>query len=472
MAEHFIRSLAAGAQNGADWANAWLFAFNDGTPVYGVTRGAPGDWFYVHQDHNDNRIANSWLIFSPSAAAPEDKPTKFVCVTGATTGTAKGALARMRQVGAGECGTSGNQNASHAGVGYAYGLYVTAGTHVIAAGASAGNDDQLLEECDFDSATYGASGDRVGWGGSSQRQHLVRLLRCDLNPQTRNNGLYVSHLGYTLIDLCTLTPKTTIDTAFHGGFPVGTIAEATFRGCDFTSPDVGTTVAGGNFDGNGGYRCICFLGCDMWQEMPPGFGPTSPDHYDQTIEMVHCDNGDDIDPAWQHSKESRAGKVRNRSAIYRQGSEATDNVRPTPYSMEIENASTNYPHLTIPMDGHTLERWYDFDGVSTYRVTIYVMSSMSQYNDDLWFDLHYPNEADASALGALKSSRIADLADTPTILPSDTSTWIGGLGVVQKIEQEITPMKAGWITAELWASGFRGGAQFGYADPVIYVEQV
>ncbi len=423
MADRFVYSGAAGANDGTSWTDAW-------TSLASSNGVAAGDNVKVHKTHSQTGLgANiNWsngTVTNPVRIICVDKDASDALSTGASVEWTTGNL-----------GPQGNI--------YSYGMTwrQTNGQLNFTAGTDGA---QTHEQCTL--VVTGITG--VSFGGT-RTSYFWRNVNVDLSGSALGTsivtgGLLISWIGGTY------TLRSTQTNLFTTSAPQY-VQGVTFNG---TVTNVISTTAANYVNSTTNFeRCV---------------GPTYTNLISVSPNPGGSANGDGLHPSGTITAaplppihtQSRQGSVKAITSRYRANG-ANDGTQATTYSWDM-SSNGNANDLVCALVSPPISRWV---GTGSQTVTIYVGSGVTLQNDEFWIDVVSPSEAGSpTALPVIRTTRAAPLA-TPADLTADAvSTWTGsGVSVFQKCSVTIAPTIAGMVTVRVHLAKSTTTV---YVDPVI-----
>lgn len=163
-----------------------------------------------------------------------------------------------------------------------------------------------------------------------------------------------------------------------------------------------------------------------------------------TVSLTNCDSGS---TGYRNERWTYTGSMLTDAAIYRLGG-ASDGVTPISHSYNTNANTQSLPFdATLYLDGLPIPQWNTLTG-SSQTATIYILSSTTLTNADIWFELEYLGTS-GFPISSFVSSVVATPLTTPTNYATDTSTWNGSSATKQKMTVTFTPQKAGLVIARV-----------------------
>lgn len=435
MANVYVRSGAAGAGTGADWANAFL------TLAAALTAKAAGDIFYVSEDHAETQ-ASAMTLTAPGTVS---NPNQILCVnhagsvppvsadlaTTATISTTGASAITMNgffycygiQFQSASSGGAVSANISLSATApnwqtYKSCVFRVLGTTAVFLNLAGGTSGTLLDNCSFKfgSISHGllARG-KVTWINSPSAIDATGSLPTTLFVLSGSTGvLYCEGVDFSAISAKTLCPNL-------NGSPVNLY----FKDCKLPASltIVSATQTGGLGSGE--------------------------------ATLVRCDSGA---TNYRNEKHNYAGDQTTETTIIRTGG-ASDGTTGVAFKV-ITTANSRWadPFTCIP-----ISIWNDVAGSSVTATVCGIWGGGAvPNNDDIWIDVEYLG-ASGNPQGSFITSSKADILATGSGNPTDASTW-GGSTTKFKMAVTFTPQQKGQITAYVRCA--KASNTF-YIDPLV-----
>ena len=427
MANVYVRSGAAGAGTGADWANAYT------TLAAALTAKAAGDTFWVAGDHAETQ-ATGITLTSPGTAA---NPCRVICVNHA--GTVPPVSADLLTTGT-ITATAGAALTINGFV-YFYGLTFSAGSGANAPNLNIGGPASSshfirMEACKIITAGT-ATGSRVMIGSSGAAGDFI--------VEWVNTTVRFGHVGHGIRVQAPLRWLATAS-ALPGSVP--TIL--------FTSPNnfsVGpTTVAGVDLSAMGSGKSLVdvslsnanpytFNDCKLGASVGIATGSITGQGGTRVL-AVNCDSAD---TNYRYFRQDYAGTITHETTIKRTGG-ASDGV--TGFSRKF--VSTANAKFYAPLVGP----WFKFWNATLSSITVaveIVTDNVTLTDAEAWVEVLHQGTS-GYPLGVFENDRAADILATGANQTSSSETWTTtGLTtpVKQTLSKAVTPAEVGWIYARV-----------------------
>jgi hypothetical protein len=176
------------------------------------------------------------------------------------------------------------------------------------------------------------------------------------------------------------------------------------------------------------------------------------------IVLVDCDSGA---TNYRNEKYAFGGNQTTETTIVRTGG-ASDGT--TPVSWKIVTDAN--PRWLVPFESLPITVWNDSPGAKAVSVYGYWNNAAVPNNDDIWIEVESLTNA-GSPLSSIATSGKASFLATNAALPSDASTWGGGVTTSKfKMSASITTAMKGPISVVVKAA--KASSTF-YIDPKIEV---
>lgn len=398
MASYYVRSGAAGAGTGADWANAFT------TLGTAVTGKAAGDIFYVAADHAET-AASAKTIAPPGTAAA---PNLILCVD--HTGSVPPVAADLRTT-ATITTTGTNAITLTSGHAYWYGITISCGTGGGAPAFSILTSDGVFvfENCVLKLPVTGASPQLILGSATAPRACIVELRNTSLSFGSLTAGITLR--GVRLVwknTASALDSGATIPTTlFNGTNPTGN--SVYLEGVDLSAAGSGKTLIGAI----PASKQIVLKDCQIDSAVTVAATPTE-SGYAETLVL----RSDSSATNYRNEKYQYMGTQTTSTSVIRTGG-ASDGV--TGVAMSI--ATTADPEWHMPFEAIPVAIWNDTTG-SNVTMTIegvYNAAALPN-NDEIWFDLEYQGSASAP-LGTIKSGSKATILTTASAHSASTQSW-------------------------------------------------
>lgn len=396
MANVYVRSGAAGAGTGADWANAFT------TLAAAAAAKAAGDIFWVSEDQAETQASAMTITFPGTIANPN-----FVyCVNHG--GSVPPVSADLRTTAT--VTTTGTSNLTINGSVYCYGVAFSCGTGI---GNSSmflnGGSAQIYEACGF--ALAGTSASAILYTTSGAAGEYTLWKNCTV--QFGATGQVLGVRGrFVWKGTSSAILGATLPTNLLQGI-AGYAAHITVEGVDLSALGSGKTL----WTVSGATNCQCyFKDCKLGASVAVAAAPNS---LGQAVFLVRCDSG-----ATNYRSEAYLynGTETTETTIVRTGG-ASDGT--TAQSRKI--ATTANSKWVRPFEALPVRIWND--GVSR-NVTVTLSGTWNQgavpNNDDIWLEVEYLGSS-SSPQGSFANNTKSDNLAASAALPADAvSVWGGG----------------------------------------------
>lgn len=434
MTLRYVRSGAAGAATGADWANAYL------TLAAAFTASAAGDTIYVSEDHAETQ-ASSMTLTSVGTAA---NPVKAICVN--HSGSVPPVSTDIR----------------------ATATVTTTGVNAI---NISGTDTFTVFDGIIFSASSGGTASNLNLANSARMS--VKFRNCALRIANTQNGGRINALNSARIEL----DNTTIQ--------FGATGQTVSCACEFLWRNTSSAITGATLPttlftpGASTGGSIEIEGVDLSAIAGTIFGTVSSANATDirladckinasaTIastpinrgagkaEYVRLDSGG---TNYKHGRIRYEGSQTQEATIVLSGG-ASDGT--TPISWKIvttANASEHFPYESLP-----IAIWNDTSGSSVTATLQGIWGGGSvPNNDDIWLDVEYLGDA-SSPKASFANNGKADILASNAALSAGAGTW-GGSTTKFQLSVTFTPQQKGWIFARIKAA--KASSTF-YIDPKV-----
>jgi hypothetical protein len=419
MANVYIRSGAAGAGTGADWANAFT------TVAAALTAKAAGDNFWVSEDHAET-AASAKTLTSPGTAAA---PCTIMCVN--HSGTVPPVSADLRTT-ATVTTTGANAITIAAGYAYWYGIIFNCGTGTTSAALSigAGNEEHYFRNCALNKlTTLTASQAAIFVGGNTANvDSRITFDNTTVKFGNTGDGIRVRFTIFRWIDTASAIQGATLPTTLMnaiGGGPHRLI------GVDLSALGSGKTLI--NPQGSTASNAVWLLqDCKLGASVTVASTPTGKS---ALVTMIRCDSGA---TNYRHEQYSYHGTQTVETTIVRTGG-ATDGTTPIAWKIvTTANAKWIAPFESIP-----IAIWNDTTGANV-TVTVYGIwgGGAVPNNDDVWIEIGYLGDSSTPQATLNRSNTKANFLATNAGQTSDSSTWGGSTTAFKMVATLSSPQPA------------------------------
>jgi len=394
MASYYVRSGAAGAGTGADWANAYT------TLTAAVSGKAAGDIFYVSEDHNES-TAGVVTITSPGSLTSF---CFFYCVD--HNGTVPPVSADLRTTA--QVSTTGNNILSVNGIGYFYGI-------IFSSGSGANSVNFVVNNTNTSQQIYDSCALRLGGTSGGQLQ----LGRTNAQVTLNNTTYQVSASGSTIAVAGPTVWRNTPSAITGATLPTNLISGGNtdlnliMIGVDLSALGSGKTIYGaGSVSG-----FARLIDCKLGASVTVAGTISGPGRY---ADLVRCDSGA---TNYRDERYWLQAIQTVETTIVRTGG-ATDGT--TPISWKI--VTTTSAKWVGPFESQPITIWNDSTSAIT-TLTFYGTTTGGGVpnNDDIWVEVEYLGSASTPLGSFVTTTKSNNLApSTTTNNSSDGSTWGGG----------------------------------------------
>lgn len=438
MASYYVRSGAAGAGTGADWANAYT------TLAAAFSGKAAGDVFYVSEDHVESSGSNITL----GSAGSLSSPVQVLCVN--HSGSVPPVAADLRTTAT--ISTTGNASITLTSLGsYYYGIVFTAGNSTGAPAINllgANNSSIVLEACALRVGSTGGAAIAIGNSGSSQACH-VHLKNTTCQFAAVGQSLLITGSLLWENTASALTGATIPSTLFT--FSAGRGGRIVCKGVDLSAVGSGKTLVG-NTSGATAIDCD-FIDCKIAAAVTIAAAP--PAHGAIYIDAVRV-GASGVN--YNQYRGRYSGTLVEETTIVRTG--GASNGATTISWKVVTTANSTW---VFPFNCPPIAIWNSTSG-SSVTVTIEgIWGGGAVPNDeDIWVEVEYLG-ASGSPLGSFVNDSKATILTATAGQTSSSETW-GGSTTKFKLSVSFTPQQAGWIQATVKCA--KASSTF-YIDPKI-----
>lgn len=401
MANVYVRSGAAGAGTGADWANAYT------TLSAALTAKAAGDDFWVSEDHAES-TAGALAFTAPGTAA---SPNRIVCVDHA--GTVPPVSADLRTTAT--VSTSGNNNITgFAGVAYCYGVTFNAGSGAVTASLTVGNSAALA--WDFDSCAFAKRGTSatgagaITFGTSSSARQRVRLKNTTLSFGNAQDSLTWRSVDFEWRETSAAIAGATLPTTLvQGSSPFACCARMV--GVDLSALGSGKTLLASI----AAPQKVEFIDCAFGASLTVAAASAAQGGGEATV--IRADSSG---TNYRHERYAYEGTQTVETTIVRTGG-----AKMGSQSFAWKLVTTANSKFYMPLGSLPIEMWNLFTG-QNLTVDLYGIwgGAAVPNNDDIWMEIAYLGAA-GTPLASVKSTSKADVLATAAAVASDSSAWGG-----------------------------------------------
>ncbi len=419
MTDRYVRSGAAGAGTGADWANAFT------TLSAAITAGAAGDTYYISEDHAQTQASALTLTMKGTKTAPD----RFLCVD--HLGTVPPVSADLRTT-ATISTTGANALGITAGVGYWYGIIFNGGTGASSVNnnisASVTDADVVFGSCSFRTAVTTGGFYRIGTG-TSGTNNRIELVNTTFSFGATGAGILAR--GGTILWRNTAS-------ALLGTIPTNLFLDGntnpsfvTLDGVDLSAHS-GTLIATQTASG-----FYILNNCKLHASATVAATPTST----AGPVIINSGSGSTTNCARVESFNYRGTLTTETTIIRTSPAGASDGVVPVSWKLvSTANSKASFPFISPP-----IAIWNTTTGGSKTATIQIVNDGVTLTNADIWVEAEYLGSS-ATPVSSVVSAGLADVLAAGANLSTSTDTWTTtGLGspVKQKISVTFTPNMVG-----------------------------
>lgn len=215
---------------------------------------------------------------------------------------------------------------------------------------------------------------------------------------------------------CTFTGVTDLfntSTGIQGGL------HASFVGCDLSSVTGYLVANGGNDSTNDDALKITYSGCKLNAEEPGFVAEVFKRQYQRLI-VSNC-SGSSAAAEYQYHVTAFGGVLNEETSIRRDGSEAYDSGQQISYKIQTNTDASR----AMPFWFDYTARFVALSSSVSDVITIYILSSATLYDSDIWAELVYADGTNKHTPNFI-STRHTDILDTNgTELTTNTEAWTG-----------------------------------------------
>lgn len=438
MATYYLRSGAAGAGTGADWANAYT------TLAAALTGKAAGDTIYVSEDHAETQA--SAMTLSPGGTIAN--PVRVICVD--HLGTVPPVSADLRSsatvttTGTSSITFSGGGGTTYRGIIFNAGTGAGAGQIILPNSAST-----LLafDNCSLRLVSTGGGKILLGNGGfvgCYVDLHNTTVSFAGTGQGFSNVGVHLRWRNTASALLGTI-PTTLFDWSSNARSGIVEV-----DGVDLSAAGAGKTLVGNT---NTNAARASFNNCKLNASVTKTAVPVTPGSLE--VDFYRCDSSG---TNYAFHRERYAGVLDHETTIIRTGG-ANDGT--TGLSWKI--VTTANANVDAPFESPPIAIWNDTTGSSVTATIEGIWGGGAVPNDDeIWVEVQYLGDA-SSPQGSFVNDGKADPLATAAGQASSSETW-GGSTTKFKLGVSFTPQQKGWIFARVKAA--KASSTF-YIDPKV-----
>lgn len=426
MANVYVRSGAAGAGTGADWANAYT------TLAAALTAKAAGDDFWVSEDHAETQ-ASALTATSKGTAA---NPCKIYCVD--HSGSVPPVAADLRTTAT--ITTTGNNSITLNGFAFVYGIAFIAGSGATGTASinlsSGSNFDWRMELCSLIISTTGASSRIQINGGFSSATFNLLLRNCTITFGATGQGFL--NQGGRL--------------EMNGGSVSGEIIPTTiFSGSDLVPSAY--KLSGVDLSAIGSGKNICsvaasimvdliLIDCKLGASVSISTGSVVASGGSR-VRVVNCDSAN---TSYRYFKQTYQGTITHEATIVRTGG-ATDGT--TPISRKM--VTTANSKIYSPLESDYVTFWNESLSAVTVLVPV-ITDNVTLTDAECWVEVEELGTSGYS-LGVTVSDRCTTILTTPANQTTDSSSTWTTTGLTTPVKQLLsvtfTPASKGPVRARV-----------------------
>lgn len=399
MANWYVRSAAAGAGTGADWANAYT-TLKASAEAAGT---AAGDTHYVAGDHAETTAAALSITFKGTLAAPD----RIICVS--HVGTVPPVAADLLTTAT--ITTTGNSGITLTGCIYCYGIIWSCGTTAVSPAfqiCATTNSDQTFEACAIRLGATLSPGVQIG-SLSNSVAHRVVWNNTTFQTASANGSITFAHgvqftwkntasaiTGGTLPTTLYQTLSQAGCTAIHDGVDFSALSAKTL---------VGAIIKGGTF-----YFNRCKLPASITSSAALTGGS-------QEVYLTSCSSSA---VAYTQEKWTVWGTQTTETTIVRTGGTSVFGSSVAMKIVTTANSKWQTPFISTPLAVHNTTT------AANRTITVYGIwgGGAVPNNDDIWIEAEYLGSASTPQASFAQSGKASVLA-TNAATTSDSSTWGG-----------------------------------------------
>lgn len=432
MADYYVKSSAAGLNNGSDWDNAF-------TTLQAAISVATGyrDRILVSKNHLEefNSAVNVTYTISSSMAVNPKIISVDDSVFPATTPEYG---ARFEQVSAYDINFDGNVTLD--------GIRIACGTSGTSGGApdislARSSGTQTLKNCNFEILGIN-TGSRITVGSSASGQRgYARIYNCRFRFANVSQGIVVAYIraefigggfisGTALISDVLKTSNSTVDVLFDS--------------FDFSALGAGVYIWDTGSAQKGTTRLVNCKMPDGWHGNLAEIG-AFPD-FGMRASLYNCYSDSTLYP---HSVSTYAGNIVSSLTVYRTGGYIHNGTLPTSWRMTSHSMAEQEYSLTTD----DISFWVDNVGQSiTIAFEILQDSTTSLTNHDIWVEVDYPATLNSTFNTTVTDGPSNILNGVSELQTTSAADWVTtGLTnpLKQKLSVTIVPAQSGLISAKI-----------------------
>lgn len=442
MTLRYVRSGAAGAATGADWANAYL------TLAAAFTAASAGDTIFVSEDHAESQAGTITMTSAGTAAAP----VTVLCVN--HSGSVPPVSADLRTTATVTTTGSGqpiilqgsNSRTVIEGVTFSAGV----GGNAIVSMCGSSSMNVKLKNCALRLGASVSSSGNISFGNAGALGCFVEL---------ENTTVQFTSTGQNIRIGCDFIWKDTPSAVTGATIPTGLIrqvsacgAKIDLRGVDLSALGSGKTIIEATA-GPPTANAITLTDCKIDAAVTVAATPIAPGASHIDLLRVAGDGTN-----YRHASYRYSGTLTEETTIVRTGGASNGT---TPISWKIvttANVAWSFPFESLP-----IAIWNDTTGSSVTATVEGIWGGGSvPNNDDIWIEAEYLGSS-SSPQGSFVNDTKADSLASNAGHTSSSETW-GGSTTKFKMAVSFTPQQKGWILVRVKAA--KASSTF-YVDPKI-----
>lgn len=438
MTAYYVRSGAAGAGTGADWANAYT------TLAAAFSGKAAGDVFYVSEDHAETQ-ASAITLTPPGTIA---NPTQVICVN--HSGTVPPVSADLRATATiTTTGTSAINFAGSTGAWYKgiiFNCSTGAGSPTMSVGSTA-SGLFIFEDCSLRLVATGAAGS-ISLGNGAFNGIYIELRNTTASFAATGQGIrlqssVIFRWMNTASALLGTIPTTLID------WISARAGDIILRGVDLSAAGSGKTIIGNTASGNCRAQLI---DCKLNASVTKFATPTTP-----ALEMDAYRSGSS-GVNYNVNSTQYAGSLDEELTIVRTGG-ASDGTTPLAWKI-VTSANTTW---FTPFESPWIPVWNDTTGSSVTATLQCIWGGGAvPFDDEIWLEIQELGDA-SSPLASFVNDSKADVLAAHAGQTAGSGTW-GGSTTKFELSKAFTAQQKGWIYVRVKAA--KASSTF-YIDPKV-----
>jgi hypothetical protein len=428
MAAYYVRSGAAGAGTGANWANAYT------TLSAAFSGKAAGDTFYVAKDHAETQSSTLTLTSLGTAASP----FYVLCVdhTGAVPPTACTTGASISVTGAAASITRAGGSTYYRGIAFNPGN--SGATNFI--NSCAAGSWNVLDKCSIVQGGTGGAINTASLGGTIDEWIDTTVQFTGVSATINVKGKFIWRGSLSAVNGATI-PTTLIST--FQGFNCDVLLE----GVDLSGVGSGKTLLGPT----GSEGAAMIKDCKLNASVTICTAQNAPGAC--KVDLFRSDSGG---TNYRHEIYRYEGTQTVETTIIRSGGASDGTIGISWKVVTTANSKFAMPFVSLP-----IAIWNDTVG-SPVTATIECRAASIPNDDELWLDAEFLG-ATGSPQASFVNDGKADILATGAAQTSSSETW-GGSTASFKLSVTFTPQQKGWIFLRVKAA--KASTTF-YVDPKV-----